>query len=98
MLGSGFKSLRDAGRGTEYLVFGPHRSMPRDHVRSALEATFATLQQHMQLCTAQPDAPNYEEACIRVAAKLHADLIRIHPFEDGNGRSTRLLIPVPRRQ
>jgi prophage maintenance system killer protein len=46
----------------------------------------------MRRCLANPDASNYEEACLTTAAKVHADLIRVHPFEDGNGRSTRLFM------
>lgn len=38
------------------------------------------------------EALNYEEEALRFALWAHAEIIRIHPFEDGNGRSCRLLM------
>lgn len=38
------------------------------------------------------EAPNYDEEAMKFALWAHAELIRIHPFEDGNGRSCRLLM------
>ncbi len=74
---------REQGRGTEYLTFGPHRSSHRDVVKAELEQVLAELRTNIRRCLDAPDAPNYEEACLHVAAKVHADLIKIHPFEDG---------------
>ena len=38
------------------------------------------------------EALNYDEEWMRFAIWAHAKIIRIHPFEDGNGRSCRLLM------
>ncbi|HHH12108.1 MAG TPA: Fic family protein, partial [Sorangium sp.] len=38
--------------------------------------------------------PSYELAAIRWAVWVHAEIIRIHPFEDGNGRTCRALMNV----
>lgn len=32
--------------------------------------------------------------CFELAVRAHADVIKIHPFEDGNGRTSRLLMSV----
>lgn len=84
--------VREPGRGSEYLSFGPHRSVHRDRVRAELDTIMSELQRGIQACRESPDAPNYEEAAVRFAVKAHAELIRVHPFEDGNGRSTRLFL------
>ena len=36
--------------------------------------------------------PAYEKSVVHIAVWLHAEVIRIHPFEDGNGRTSRLLM------
>jgi Fic family protein len=40
------------------------------------------------------DAPDYEESALRFSLKCHADFVKIHPFEDGNGRTSRLLLSI----
>lgn len=37
-------------------------------------------------------APSAEQDALTIAAYLHADLVDIHPFADGNGRTARLLM------
>jgi Fic family protein len=53
---------------------------------------FARLNRRWREVREQPDADNYDEAAVWTAAWAHAEIIRIHPFEDGNGRSSRLVM------
>jgi len=94
-----FDGVRDhAGRfrvrafGDEHLTFGPNRSLHRDEVLGALERTFSALDKSIQSFLANPDDPEYERGAIHVAVWAHAEVVRIHPFLDGNGRSSRLLM------
>jgi len=83
---------RGPGEGQEYLIFGPHRSHHRDEVAAALARIFAHAARGLRSVLAQPDAATFELDAIVLAARVHADVIRVHPFEDGNGRSCRLLL------
>lgn len=86
--------IRAAGKGSERLTFGPHRSAGRDEVPSQLAEVWAAFDHLLRSLEASPDHPQYEEASLRAAILLHADVIRIHPFEDGNGRTCRALMNV----
>lgn len=80
--------------GQEWLVFGPHHSMKRSEVPSELERLFGRARQelvHLRELRSQC-VEVYVEKAIRFAVQMHADVIRIHPFEDGNGRSSRALM------
>lgn len=90
-----FEGVRDhAGRcrawafGDEYLTFGPNRSVHRDRVQVELEEVFQKLDRSVQSFLANPDAPEYERSAVHVAVWAHAEIIRIHPFLDGNGRTS----------
>jgi Fic family protein len=94
-----FKGVRGhAGRyrredwGSEHLVFGPNRSRHRSDVEIELQAVLADLQKTILQCEAHLDAPNFEEVALRAAVVAHAKVVQIHPFEDGNGRASRLLM------
>lgn len=97
-----FNGVRDhAGRyrtadyGEDRLTFGPHRSAARADV--PLE-----LVKHVQLAKNLLDQllalehrlePSlFVREIIKAALYIHAELIRIHPFRDGNGRIARLSI------
>lgn len=86
--------FRRPGYGSERLTFGPHRSCHRDEVPELLEAVFTPFQLELMKIEANPELPGYDVAAIEMAARLHADVIRIHPFEDGNGRAGRALMNV----
>jgi len=96
-----FDDVRDhAGRhrsssfGPETLVFGPNRSPHRDEVPTLLDEhcrRAAGLIREVEVSTQAPSVTAVDDA-IRVAAYIHADLIRIHPFIDGNGRVARLVM------
>lgn len=96
-----FRGVRShAGRcrgpdfGSEHLVFGPHRSAGRADVPRGLATVFEAFDQTLRRLESDPDAADYERGALRAALQLHADVILIHPFEDGNGRSGRALMDV----
>lgn len=97
--GNLFSSVRPhAGRhrsvdfGSETLTYGPHRSVHRSEVKAKLEQVFNELRRSVGSLEANPEDANYEPSALRVGAWVHAQLIRIHPFQDGNGRTCRLLM------
>lgn len=77
------------GRGTERLVFGPHRSPHRDEVDGLLSGIFQRAQVELATLQGSSGASDWEVRTIEFAIRLHADIIRVHPFEDGNGRTCR---------
>jgi fido (protein-threonine AMPylation protein) len=96
-----FDSVRDhAGRlrcpdfGPEILTFGPNRSVHRDIVHRELRRHCDTANRLIREARAM--APKLDikfvHEAIKVAVFIHADLIRIHPFIDGNGRVGRLIL------
>ena len=94
-----FAEVRDhAGRcrnssfGTEHLTFGPNRSVHRSAVPQKLRDTFEKCRRELRVLTDAQQAEDYEERAIWLAVWTHAEIIRIHPFEDGNGRSSRLMM------
>jgi Fic family protein len=94
-----FAGVRDhAGRirrsdfGQEFLSFGPNRSEHRSRVVERLAETFDRLLRSIASFDASPDDPTYERSAFQTALWVHAELIRIHPFEDGNGRCSRLIM------
>jgi len=85
---------RGRGFGSEVLRFGPRYSSPRDRVADDLDRMFRRLRAAVSEAEAQRDDGAYELSALRVALWGHTEVIRIHPFEDGNGRSSRLLLDV----
>ena len=80
--------------GPEVLIFGTNRSVHRDQVPRELDAHCASANRLIREAQARAvslDIRFIREA-VRVAAYVHADLIRIHPFIDGNGRVGRLVL------
>lgn len=77
--------------------FGRYRATPPEQVPEELRNLFADLQrivvsidEHLET---NPDASasmTLVEHVVRSSAWLHAHLVRIHPFADGNGRLSRL--------
>ena len=80
--------------GSEHLTFGPHRSMHRNEVLDSLTEVFRSFVSEAGRLWANPAAEGYDEAALHLALRLHADVIRIHPFEDGNGRTGRALMDL----
>lgn len=86
---------RTADYGEDRLTFGPHRSIARANVLSALSHHIDIahkLFSQLDDSITRLDPLRFVEECVKVALYLHADLINIHPFRDGNGRVGRLII------
>jgi Fic family protein len=78
--------------GSETLTFGPNRSVHRDDVDAELEELFKKLRASLASFGENSEQAGYDELAIHAAVWAHAEVVRIHPFEDGNGRSSRLLM------
>ncbi len=83
---------RCPGFGSEVLRFGPWYSTRRNEVDRELTALFRWIANSVAELEAHREAAEYTESALRVALRAHTEVIRIHPFEDGNGRSSRLLL------
>jgi Fic family protein len=84
--------VRSENFGQEYLVFGPNRSVQRHKVAAELSCLFQKLSRLLCEVPSMIDSESYEESSINIAVWAHAEIVRIHPFEDGNGRTSRLLL------
>ncbi len=83
---------RGEGFGSEVLRFGPWYSTHRREVDRELTMLFRWLAAAVAELESHRDVEGYVESALRVALRAHTEVIRIHPFEDGNGRSSRLLL------
>jgi fido (protein-threonine AMPylation protein) len=95
---------RAPGFGSEYLVFGPHRSARHSEVGKKLVDLFRLILKRSQALRAargqiRGNTPGDRELLIRYVVEAiesavwaHAEVVRIHPFEDGNGRMARALM------
>lgn len=94
-----FDGVRDfAGRfrsrdwGTNHVSFGPNRSVSRLEVQAELARIFAESRRSLSSLDSARDDPDYERAVFHISTWVHAEVVRVHPFEDGNGRASRLLM------
>lgn len=85
---------RGPGFGSEVLRFGRRYSADRKYVARKLDELFRWIARAVDALEAAREDDAYEDQGLRVALHAHAEVIRIHPFEDGNGRSSRLLLDV----
>ena len=83
--------MRSPGRGAEYLNFGPNRSERHDKVLELVKLAMERARRDVAELLRDPGAEDYEQGSMVAAVRLQAELIRIHPFEDGNGRTSRAL-------
>ena len=79
--------IRTRGYGQEHMGFGPNKSVHRDQVERELATVFQDVDGDLR---ALEESAGYELDAMRLAVHAHAELIRIHPFHDGNGRVSRL--------
>jgi Fic family protein len=97
-----FDGVRDhAGRhrnkdyGEDRLTFGPNRSTARADVPAELDRYALVCRNLISELNERMDntlPAEFVGEVIKAALYLHAELIRIHPFRDGNGRIGRLLM------
>ncbi len=94
-----FDGVRDhAGRirsrdfGSETLTFGPNRSTHRDSVPHELDEVFRSATPLLSKLEKNRSAEDYDSKTIQLAVWIHARIIQIHPFEDGNGRTSRVFM------
>jgi fido (protein-threonine AMPylation protein) len=80
--------------GSEHLIFGPNRSTHRTEVAAELDRVFLVIDRASRSLSDRRTHDDYEQFVIQFAAWLQASIVKIHPFEDGNGRSTRLFTDV----
>lgn len=85
--------LRGPGFGSERLRFGTRYSSDRRGVAQELERLFREVHVRARELDEAGDTRSLE-AVFALATYAHTEVIRIHPFEDGNGRSARLLLDV----
>ncbi len=86
--------MRSSGFGSEFLLFGRCRSFRRDEVGDAIGKLLRQLRTLIAEIEAQSDADFSVRDALRVALWAHSEVVRIHPFEDGNGRTARLFLSV----
>lgn len=83
--------MRSADWGSQHVVFGPHRSHHRSDVPSAVAEVCKQTRRSVRSLYENADDPSYEASAFHTAVWIQAQLIRIHPFEDGNGRTSRAI-------
>jgi Fic family protein len=64
----------------------------RTEVLAQLEQVFRSVRESIASFDDSPGDSNYDESAFRLALWAHAEVVRVHPFEDGNGRSARALM------
>ena len=80
---------RGPGRLSEHVCFGPHRSVHRNAVDSELRSALQRAENQIRELIPVGRAKERTFAVLDVGIATHAQIIRIHPFEDGNGRTAR---------
>lgn len=83
---------RRADFGSEVLDFGPNKSLPREQIPARLDLIMTEVRRGLASFARSPDDPAYVARAIHLCVWAHAELIAAHPFEDGNGRTTRLFM------
>jgi len=86
--------MRSRGWGQEYLRFGPNRSSHLNDVKKEIDKLCERGEIATRSIVSSKTSHDYEHEALKLALKWHADFIKIHPFEDGNGRTGRLMLDV----
>lgn len=73
------------------ITFGSYFGFPPSDIEREVNRTF-NLANGELLYLSFFDDREHLEGLVNVSAYVHARLIRIHPFEDGNGRTARLVL------
>jgi fido (protein-threonine AMPylation protein) len=70
--------------------FGDQAGARPEHLDSLLQNLVAGIQAHLEEALGEHDIENRIDLAFTHAATDHAEMIRIHPFVDGNGRWARI--------
>lgn len=73
------------------VTFGSYFGYAPATIDAAVRSTYARANEHLAYLQ-YLDPADRLEGTVMVSAYVHARLIRIHPFEDGNGRISRLVL------
>lgn len=73
------------------ITFGSYYGFPPTAIDAAVRGTYARANEHLDSLSFWPEEDRLA-GVVAVSAYVHARLIRIHPFEDGNGRVSRLVL------
>ncbi len=80
---------RGPGQLSEYLCFGPHRSVHRNEVAARLREALIRAENQVVAAMQVDGTVDRVFAVMDAGIETHARIIQIHPFEDGNGRTSR---------
>lgn len=84
---------RRDGFGSQRLrVFGSHYSAPRQEVEQRAEDVLARTRKGLESVLANEDDAGFAEAAFHWATWIHAKLVSIQLYEDGNKRVARLIM------
>ena len=64
----------------------------REQVPTDLQEVFKSTRRSIVSFDDNRADPDYERHAFHLAVWVHAEIVRIHPFEDGNGRSARAMM------
>lgn len=74
------------------ITFGSYEGAPAHEIGPLVRRAFRRANVELYEVYAVADPAWRLERLVRVSAYVHARLIKIHPFEDGNGRVARLVL------
>lgn len=77
------------------VTFGNRRGVPHDDVPAAMEALgrdATNLIQQLDELRSDMEADEFQVEVLKAAAYVHCRFVEIHPFVNGNGRTSRLCI------
>jgi fido (protein-threonine AMPylation protein) len=86
--------MRSHDFGSEYLTFGEFRSEQRGRVAKRVDEILREYENRVLEVERGRATGGHAERALSVALRVHAEIVLVHPFQDGNGRVTRALLGV----
>lgn len=90
IFGHHFPTEAGRNRGKE-CNYGARAAPAPELIEGLMAQLIASIQDHLREIDSLPDNQERFELAFEFAAQDHAEMIRIHPFIDGNGRWARIL-------
>lgn len=84
--------FRKPGDGSDRLVFGPNRSSRAQDTTSEIEQACREWESRISELEQLHPTKIDVDGIISVAVLTHARIIQVHPFQDGNGRTSRAVM------